>query len=85
MYGQCFVRAVGDAGGGLKFGAEIAFEGSTLVNRQCSEGADHDAGPAADALFTVVDDSPFFLVEVHGAGEAGGDAWGVGAVVALDS
>lgn len=62
MYGQCFVRTVGDAGGDLKFRAEIAFQRSTFVDGQRSEGADNDAGPAADAPLRVVNDSPCFLV-----------------------
>jgi len=54
------------------------------VHCDCAERADHDAGPAADAFFLVVDHQPAFLVAAHGSRKARRDARGVLAVSALD-
>jgi hypothetical protein len=80
------VGAVGDAGGFFEVLAEVALGCYVVffVHFYGAVGANHNAGPAADAFIFVVLDFACFFVFGHGAGQACGYAGGVFAVAALD-
>jgi hypothetical protein len=83
---QRFIRAVGNTRGLLESLAEIAFcdNFAVFIHLYSTVGANHDAGPAANAPFPVMGNLACFPVFLHGTREASGNAGCIFAMTALD-